>query len=82
MYEYQKFKELVSKFPLSNEGKNDLILNFKSMFSTRNENKCIFIINWLEEYDFHNVFIQQSIKTKIKDINKSIFKKSMVIGLN
>lgn len=43
-HKYQKFKEHVNTLSLTYEEKNDLIYDFKLMFSTRNEEKCVFIL--------------------------------------
>lgn len=73
-HKYQKFKELVNKLSLSAEEKNVLILDFKLMFSTRNEEKCMFMVNKLEEYDSIRDFIQLSIKPRLCTSTKAYTK--------
>ena len=42
-HKFQKFKEIVNKLQMTAEEKNDILLKFKLMYSTRNEEKCIFL---------------------------------------
>lgn len=79
-HKYQHFKEIVNKLTISCEEKNNLILKFRTMFLTRNEEKCLFLINDLKKIESIKIFIEQSIEPRLKTSTKAFTKNVWSLG--
>lgn len=79
-HKYQHFKELVNKLSLSPEDKNELILKFRNMFLTRNEEKCLFLLNELKGIESLKSFIENSVETRLATSTKAFTKNVWSLG--
>lgn len=79
-HKLQQFKELVKKMQLTESEKNDLILKFKLMYSTRNEEKCIMIKNELKDISDLRDFIIKSIEPRLITSTKAYTKNVWSLG--